>query len=293
MTITASMVKALRERSGAGMMDCKKALEEADGDLEAAVGVLRKSGIAKAAKKAGRTAAEGLVLAKQNEEYVCLVEINCETDFVANDENFRSFAELVAEKILAEGPEDLEALKNCSTPNGLIEEVATELSAKVGEKIDLRRFVTVEKRQQVAGIYLHGNKIGVVTLVDSSSEDVARDVAMHIAATNPLAIGSEDLQDDVLEKEREIHRSQAEETSKPPEIIEKMVSGKMKKFIAENTLLGQNYVKDNEKTVAAYLDETKSSISKFYRFEVGEGIEKKTTDFAEEVAAQAQNFGGS
>ena len=291
MTITASMVKELRERSGAGMMDCKKALEEADGDLEAAIGVLRKSGIAKAAKKAGRTAAEGLVLAKQNEEYVCLVEINCETDFVANDENFRSFAELVAEKILAEVPEDLEALKNCSTPNGLIEEVATELSVKVGEKIDLRRFVTVEKREQAAGIYLHGNKIGVVTLVDSSSEDVARDVAMHIAATNPLAIGSEDLQDDVLEKEREIHRSQAEETSKPPEIIEKMVSGKMKKFIAENTLLGQSYVKDNEKTVAAYLDETKSSISKFYRFEVGEGIEKKTTDFAEEVAAQAQNTG--
>ena len=137
--------------------------------------------------------------------------------------------------------------------------MATELSAKVGEKIDLRRFVVVEKRQHVAGIYLHGNKIGVVTLLDSSSEGVARDIAMHIAATNPLAIGSEDLQEDVLEKEREIHRSQAEETGKPPEIIEKMVSGKMK-FIAENTLLGQNYVKDNEKTVAAYLNETK----KFY-----------------------------
>ena len=293
MTITASMVKELRERSGAGMMDCKKALEEVGGDLEAAIEFLRKSGIAKAAKKAGRTAAEGLVLAKQNEEYVCLVEINCETDFVANDENFRSFAELVAENILAERPEDLEALKNCSTPKGLIEEMATELSAKVGEKIDLRRFVTVEKRQQVAGIYLHGNKIGVITLLDSSSEGVARDIAMHIAATNPLAIGSEDLQEDVLEKEREIHRSQAEETGKSPEIIEKMVSGKMKKFIAENTLLGQNYVKDNEKTVAAYLDETKSSISKFYRFEVGEGVEKKTVDFAEEVAAQAQNSGGS
>ena len=188
---------------------------------------------------------------------------------------------------------DLEALKNCSTPTGLIKEMATELSAKVGEKIDLRRFVTVEKREQVAGIYLHGNKIGVVALLDSSSEGVARDIAMHIAATNPLAIGSEDLQEDVLEKEREIHRSQAEETGKPPEIIEKMVSGRMKKFIAENTLLGQNYVKDNEKTVAAYLDETKSSISKFYRFEVGEGIEKKTVDFAEEVAAQAQNSGGS
>ena len=274
-------------------MDCKKALEEVNGDLEAAIEFLRKSGIAKAAKKAGRTAAEGLVLAKQNEEYVCLVEINCETDFVANDENFRSFADLVAEKILAEQPEDLEALKNCSTPTGLIKEMATELSAKVGEKIDLRRFVTVEKRQQVAGIYLHGNKIGVVTLLDSSSDGVARDIAMHIAATNPLAIGSEDLQEDVLEKEREIHRSQAEETGKPPEIIEKMVSGRMKKFIAENTLLGQNYVKDNEKTVAAYLDETKSSISKFYRFEVGEGVEKKTVDFAEEVAAQAQNFGGS
>ena len=293
MTITASMVKELRERSGAGMMDCKKALEEVDGDLEAAIEFLRKSGIAKAAKKAGRTAAEGLVLAKQNEEYVCLVEINCETDFVANDENFRSFADLVAENILAERPEDLEALKNCSTPTGLIKEMATELSAKVGEKIDLRRFVTVEKREQVAGIYLHGNKIGVVTLLDSSSEGVARDIAMHIAATNPLAIGSEDLQEDVLEKEREIHRSQAEETGKPPEIIEKMVSGRMKKFIAENTLLGQNYVKDNEKTVATYLDETKSSISKFYRFEVGEGIEKKTVDFAEEVAAQAQNSGGS
>lgn len=293
MTITASMVKELRERSGAGMMDCKKALEEVGGDLEAAIEFLRKSGIAKAAKKAGRTAAEGLVLAKQNEEYVCLVEINCETDFVANDGNFRSFAELVAETILAEMPKDLVALKNCRTPKGVIEEIATELSAKVGEKIDLRRFVITEKKKQIAGIYLHGNKIGVVALVDSTSDVVARDIAMHIAATNPLAISSDDLEDDVLDKEREIHRSQAEETGKSPEIIEKMVSGRMKKFIGENTLLGQNYVKDNEKTVAAYLDETKSSISKFYRFEVGEGIEKKTVDFAEEVAAQAQNSGGS
>ena len=164
MTITASMVKELRERSGAGMMDCKKALEEVDGDLEAAIEHLRKSGIAKAAKKAGRTAAEGLVLAMQNETFACLVEINCETDFVANDQNFRSFAELVAEKILSEGPEDLEALKKCGTPKGSIEEIATELSAKVGEKIDLRRFVMIEKKQQIAGIYLHGNKIGVVTL---------------------------------------------------------------------------------------------------------------------------------
>jgi len=287
------MVKELRERSGAGMMDCKKALEKVDGDLEAAIEYLRKSGIAKAAKKAGRTAAEGLVLAKQNETCVCLVEINCETDFVANDKNFRSFADLVAEKILVEGPENLEALKSCGTSEGSIEEVATELSAKVGEKIDLRRFVMIEKKHQIAGIYLHGNKIGVVALVESSNETVARNIAMHIAATNPLAISSDDLQEDVLEKEREIHRSQAEETGKPAEIIEKMVSGRMKKFIAENTLLGQSYVKDNEKTVAAYLEETKSSISKFYRIEVGEGIEKKTVDFAEEVAAQAQNSGAA
>ena len=210
---------------------------------------------------------------------------------MANDQNFRSFAELVAEKILSEGPENLEALKKCGTPKGSIDEVATELSAKVGEKIDLRRFVMIEKKRQIAGIYLHGNKIGVVALVDSSNEVVAKDIAMHIAATSPLAISSDDLQDDVLEKEREIHRSQAEESGKPPEIIEKMVAGRMKKFIAENTLLGQSYVKDNEKTVAAYLEETKSYISKFYRYEVGEGIEKKTVDFAEEVAAQAQNSG--
>ena len=288
MTITAAMVKELREVSGAGMMDCKKALQEADGNLEAALEHLRKSGIAKAANKAGRTAAEGIVLIKENDNQVVLLEVNCETDFVANDKSFTDFSVAVADIILQSHPKDLDELRSCETNKGSVEEASSELSAKVGEKIDVRRFILLDKKEGLAGTYIHGKRIGVVVLIDSGNMVVAKDVAMHVAATNPLAIDSNGIPERILEKEREIHRSQANETGKPPEIVEKMIFGRMKKFVAENTLLGQTFVKNNDLTVAKFLEESGVKVSAFYRYEVGEGIEKKTLDFAEEVAAQAQ-----
>ncbi|MEC9247399.1 MAG: translation elongation factor Ts [Pseudomonadota bacterium] len=288
MTITAAMVKELREVSGAGMMDCKKALQEADGNLETAIEHLRKSGIAKAANKAGRTAAEGIVLIKENDNQVVLLEVNCETDFVENDKNFTDFSVAVADIILQSDPKDLDELRSCETNKGSVEEASSELSAKVGEKIDVRRFILLDKKDGLAGTYIHGKRIGVVVLIDSGDRLAAKDVAMHVAATNPLAIDSNGIPERILEKEREIHRSQANETGKPPEIVEKMIFGRMKKFVAENTLLGQTFVKNNDLTVAKFLEESGVKVSAFYRYEVGEGIEKKTLDFAEEVAAQAQ-----
>ena len=288
MTISVSMVKELRERSGAGMMDCKKALQVASGDLEAAIEHLRKSGIAKAAKKAGRTAADGAIVVHDSPTGTALVEINCETDFVANDKNFIDFSSSVAKIILDYKPLDVSKLKTLTTQNGTIEELTNELSAKVGEKIDVRRFVIVDKTKGFVGTYLHGARIGVIVVIDSDNETVVKDVAMHVAATNPIAVDGSGISPELLENEKEIQRSQANESGKPPEIIEKMISGRMKKFVAENTLLGQTFVKDSGKTISKYLEESGSNIIEFHRFEVGEGIEKKRDDFAKEVAAQTQ-----
>lgn len=289
MAITASMVKELRERSGAGMMECKKALVETDGDIEAAIEHLRKTGAAKAAKKAGRIAAEGAIAYAADGNAAVMIEINSETDFVANDENFGSFSDTVATTALAAGLSDVEALAAAATSGGQsVEELRTELIAKIGENIDIRRIVRVDSAGGLIATYLHGKRIGVVVRMQGGSSDLARDIAMHIAASNPVCVAESDVPSEVLEKEREIQSAQAAESGKPPEIIEKMVSGRLKKFVAEITLHGQPFVKDPDKTVQKLLQENDATVDHFVRFEVGEGIEKKTENFAEEVMAQAR-----
>lgn len=292
MEISAGMVKELRERSGAGMMECKKALVETSGDIEGALEVLRKSGAAKAAKKAGRIAAEGAIVAASNAGLAVLVEVNSETDFVANDANFGRFAAAVAGAVLATGASDVEALKDAAGSDGLsIEQMRTELVGKIGEKVEVRRFVTVPRAGHVVESYLHGRRIGVLVALAGGSSELARDIAMHIAAINPVCISEAEIPAQLLAKEREIHQAQAAQSGKPPEIVEKMVAGRLKKFIAESTLLGQPFVKDADKTVAQLLKEQGATVVRFVRYEVGEGIEKKEENFAEEVMAQARSAG--
>ncbi len=290
MEISAAMVKELRERSGAGMMECKKALVETGGDVEGALDALRKSGAAKAAKKAGRIAAEGAIVAASNADTTVLVEVNSETDFVANDANFSRYTAAVAAAVLATGASDVEALKDAVGSDGLsIEQMRTELVGKVGEKIEVRRFVTVPRAGQVVESYLHGRRIGVLVVLTGGSSELARDIAMHIAASNPVCVNEAEIPVQLLAKEREIHLAQAAQSGKPPEIIEKMVTGRLKKFIAEATLLGQPFVKDPDKTVEQLLKAQGATVVRFVRYEVGEGIEKKEDNFAEEVMAQARS----
>lgn len=292
MSISAAMVKELRERTGAGMMECKKALVAADGDVDLAMENLRKSGAAKAAKKAGRVAAEGVVVtAGGGDGAVTMAEINSETDFVAKDENFLAFAGDVAETALAEAPADVAALADCAASGGggTVEQRRLELVQKVGENITVRRFERIEPAPDAAlGVYLHGGRIGVVVELVGGDGDLARDIAMHVAAANPSAVSEADLAPEVLEKEREIQIAQAEQSGKPREIIEKMVTGRLKKFVAEITLLGQPFVKDPDQTVGKLLEGAGAKVTRFVRFEVGEGIEKEADNFADEVMAQAQ-----
>lgn len=289
MAISASMVKELRERSGAGMMECKKALVETDGDIEAAIEHLRKSGAAKAAKKAGRIAAEGAIVTAVNDTAAVMVEINSETDFVANDDNFQQFSELVAQSALDGAPADVAALLASSAAGGdTIETLQTALTAKIGEKIDIRRFVRIETGGATVESYLHGKRIGVLVMMDGGDQALARDIAMHIAATNPVCIAESDVPQDLLDKEREINAAQAAESGKPAEIVEKMVTGKLRKFVKEITLLGQPFVKDPDVSVEKLLKDKQASVARFIRYEVGEGIEKKSENFAEEVMAQAR-----
>ncbi len=292
MAISASMVKELRERSGAGMMECKKALVETDGDIDAAIEHLRKSGAAKAAKKAGRIAAEGAIVAAVGDGAAAMVEINSETDFVANDENFTRFCDTVAAAVLEHAPADVAALGALTAAGGeSFEQLRTELSAKVGEKIDIRRFVRIDAGDDVIESYLHGKRIGVLVRLAGGTPELARDLAMHIAASNPLCVGEDDVPAETLEKEREVQRAQAAESGKPPEIVEKMITGRIRKFIAEITLLGQPFVKDPDQTVAKLVKAQGATVVGFVRFEVGEGIEKKEENFAEEVMAQARSAG--
>ncbi len=294
MAISASQVKELRERSGAGMMECKNALVETDGDIEAAIEHLRKSGAAKAAKKAGRIAAEGAIVAAVGEGSAALVEVNSETDFAANDETFTSFGALVAAAVLDADPADVAALSALQVGGGLtVEQLRTDLTAKIGEKIDVRRFVRIAGQGETVASYLHGKRIGVVVRMAGGDGDLARDIAMHVAASNPVCVSEADVAQDLLDKEREIHRAQAAESGKPPEIVEKMIAGRLKKFVNEITLLGQPFVKDPDKTVAKLLAEHDATVLQFVRFEVGEGIEKKQENFAEEVMAQARSAGHS
>ncbi len=287
MAITASLVKELRDRTGSGMMECKKALVESDGDIEAAVEVMRKSGAATADKKAGRVAADGAIKVTVSDDgkTAVILEINSETDFVAKDDNFQAFADGVLAKVARQKPASVDALSTMTMANGqTVEEARQALIAKVGENIQVRRFEVVETDSSISS-YLHGARIGV--LVDSSAEvSLARDIAMHVAAFNPQFVDQDSVPADFVEKEKSILVTQAESSGKPAEIIEKMIQGRLNKFLAEITLLGQPFVKDPDQKVNELLTSAGASVTRFIRYEVGEGIDKKVEDFAADVASQ-------
>jgi len=286
--ITASMVKELRERTGLGMMDCKKALGEADGDMEKAIEDLRKASGLKAAKKASRVAAEGVVLTKIAEDgnYGVILEINSETDFVARDDNFLDFAQQALELAYSNKDADVAALLDAG-----LEDTRQALVQKIGENINLRRVERLSVEQADDGIiesYVHGSRIGVIIALKGGDEALACDIAMHIAAINPMVVRAEDVPEDVLAKETEIYSAQARESGKPEEIIAKMIEGRLRKFVAEVSLLEQPFVKDPDTTISGLLKQAGADIINFTRYEVGEGIEKEEVDFATEVAQQAK-----
>lgn len=288
MAITAARVKELRERTGAGMMECKKALVETDGDIDIAIENMRKSGMAKADKKAGRVAAEGLVSIQMDDagKFAAIVEVNCETDFVTKGDDFKNFVNGVAQCVLNNKPDDLDALLTTVLADGVsVEDSRKNLIAKVGENMSVRRFDVIESKGQLAA-YKHGERIGVLVNLDGGDEILGKDIAMHIAASNPVCISEADVDPALIEKERDIFAAQAAESGKPPEIVEKMVTGRIKKYLKEVTLLGQPFVKDPDQTIAQLLDKAGASVAGFVRYQVGEGIEKKNENFAEEVAAQ-------
>jgi elongation factor Ts len=288
MDIKPALVKELRERTGAGMMECKKALVETKGDIDLAGEWLRKAGAAKADKKASRVAAEGRVAIRSDEKagrHVVL-EVNSETDFVAKDENFRAFVEKLAEVVLSQRPATVEALLKSTVDGRTIEELRLELVTKVGENISVRRFDVVESRGTV-GAYVHGTRIGVLVEIEGGTAALARDLAMQVASLSPRYVAGEDVPKELIDKEREIIVAQTAEEKKPPEILAKMVEGKVRKFVDEITLTGQVFVKDDKKRVRDVLAAHKAKVKSFRRFEVGEGIEKKATDFRSEVMAQA------
>ncbi|WP_025563187.1 translation elongation factor Ts [Psychromonas sp. SP041] len=283
MAITAQQVKELRDRTAAGMMDCKKALVEADGDIELAIENMRKSGAIKAAKKAGRIAAEGAIFAKTNGATALIIEVNCETDFVAMDKSFLAFAEKVADIALANKIDTVEALSSQAFDDSTVEEARELLVAKIGENISVRRLQIVEGEN--LGAYVHGRKIGVISVLTGGDADLAKDIAMHVAAASPQFVKPENVPADVVAKEKEIQLQIAIESGKPAEIAEKMVNGRMAKFTGEVSLTGQSFIKDPSISVAKLLKGANADVVSFIRLEVGEGIEKKTEDFAAEVAA--------
>ena len=289
MTITASLVKELRERTGAGMMDCKKALVETNGDADAAAELLRTTGQAKAEKKAGRVAAEGVVeIATDGSGCAVLLEVNSETDFVAKDENFLNFATAAAKLALAAKPADLDALLAAEVaPGETLEEARKTLIAKIGENVAIRRFELIDAQGEI-GHYTHGSRIGVIVDVTGGDEQLRKDLAMHIAAASPECVSDADVPADMLERERRILTEQAEQEGKPPEIVAKMIEGRLRKYLAEITLVGQPFVKDPDTTVGKLLKQNNASVTSFARIEVGEGIEKKQEDFAAEVEAQVR-----
>ncbi|MEO5963522.1 MAG: translation elongation factor Ts [Thermomonas sp.] len=288
--ITASQVKELRERTGAGMMECKKALGETNGDIDAAAESLRKSGLAKADKKAGRVAAEGRIMMAQDGGKAVLVEINSETDFVAKDDNFLDFANAVVNAALASGAADVEALKSVVLPSGgTVEEVRAAVIAKVGENLQVRRMARIESNNNVAA-YVHGGKIGVLVELAGGDAELARGVAMHIAAMNPPYNKAADVPADFVAKEKEIELAKMSEKdkAKPAEILEKIIGGKIAKIVNENTLYGQAYVLNTEQTVEAAVKAAGADVVSFTRLAVGEGIEKVVEDYAAEVAKAMQ-----
>ena len=288
MAISAALVKELRERTGAGMMECKKALADANGDIEAAIESMRISGQAKAAKKAGRIAAEGIISIAREGKRVVMIEINCETDFVTKGEDFQNFCQTVTQSLLQQHPDNLESLLEIPLPGGkTIEETRKDLIAKIGENINARRFTSYDSQGGTLGVYLHGARIGVLVDMQGGDETLAKDIAMHIAASRPACVNASEVPAELIAKERTIYAAQAAESGKPANIIEKMVDGRIKKFLTEITLLGQAFVKNPDQTVEKLLAENKATVLRFQRFEVGEGLEKKSGNFAEEVMQQA------
>jgi len=290
MSVKAGIVKELRQRTGAGMMECKKALVECDGDLEKASQWLREKGVVSAEKKAGRITADGKIALKITESCRSgvLVEVNCETDFVARDNSFDNFVNQVADFILDNKPRSLESLLLGTLGNGeTIEAAKNLLISVIGENVSVRRFSDMEASEgQVYG-YLHGKKIGVLLSVVGGPDELGSDLAMHIAATNPVAIDESQLSKEILDKEREIYLSQARDAGKPSAVVDRIVEGKMKKYVSETTLLGQRFVKDAEITIEDLLENNNARVLDFVRYELGEGLEKRTDDFVGEVLAQA------
>ena len=285
--MSAALVKELRERTGLGLMECKKALSEAGGDIDAAIEALRKSSGMKAAKKAGRTAADGVVAIQtaDNGSFAAMVEVNSETDFVARDDNFLNFVRSVVGKAYEERIDDVSELAD-----GDIENARQALVQKIGENISVRRLVTHAADGGVIGGYVHSNnRIGVLVSLKGGSEELARDVAMHVAAVNPQVVSPEDMPEDLVTKEREIYSAQAKDSGKPPEIVEKMIEGRIRKFLSENSLTEQAFVKDPDTTVGKLVLRAGAEVLSFTRYEVGEGIEVEKVDFASEVAAQLGN----
>jgi elongation factor Ts len=295
MSVTADTVRQLRERTGAGMMECKKALVETQGNLDAAAELMRKQGLAKADKKATRVAAEGVIAIERaaDRHSAGMVEINCETDFVAREHDFRAFAHDVARTVIAARPANLEALLAAPLPSGeSVDERRRALVAKIGEKISVRRFAHLDSPGPL-GAYLHGTRIGVLVALEGGTAELAHDLAMHIAASNPRYISAAEVPEAEVAKEREILTEQAAREGKSPEIVAKMVAGRLRKALAELTLQGQPFVKDPEQTIEALLKTAAARVREFQRFEVGAGIEKKSEDFVAEVMAQVSAAGRS
>lgn len=290
MAITASQVKELRQRTGAGMMECKKALVETDGDIELAIEQMRKSGMAKADKKADRIAAEGAIIIQldMDRKNAAILEVNSETDFVSGGDDFKDFANAVCANVLKNKPADVDVLSASTLESGsTVDDTRRTLIAKIGEKISVRRFENISTPGYL-GVYLHGSSIGVVVNMEGGSEDLAKDIAMHIAASKPVCVSSEQVDPALLEKEREIFSAQAKESGKPDNIIEKMIEGRVSKYLKEITLVGQPFIKDPDTTIEKLLKANDAKVISFCRYEVGEGIEKKEENFAEEVMAQAK-----
>jgi elongation factor Ts len=295
MAVTAEAVKILRERTGAGMMECKKALVEANGDLDAAAEAMRKSGLAKADKKASRVAAEGVIVLERSADgkRAAIVEVNCETDFVAREKDFQNFASAVAKVALEHRPADVASLGSLAIPGGqAVEDTRRVLIAKIGENISVRRFQVVEA-PAVVGAYLHGTRIGALVVMKSGDEAVAKDIAMHVAAINPARVTAAEVPADEVAKEKAVYVDQAaadpKNAGKPRELLEKIVEGKVRKWLNEVTLLGQPFVKDDKQTVEQYLKKAGGEVLSMVRYEVGAGIEKKQEDFAEEVRKQVES----
>lgn len=287
--ISAQLVKELRERTGAGMMECKKFLTESEGDIEAAIISMRKAGQAKADKKSDRIAAEGIIAIASQGQNAVMIEINSETDFVARDENFTTFANRTAEAAAQKSIDSVEALSSTTLESGnTVEQARQELVAKIGENIRLRRIAQLST-EGVIGTYLHGSKIGVLVSMKNGDETLAKDIAMHVAASKPLVVSHDQVSTEDIEKEREIFTAQAKESGKPQEIIDKMIEGRIQKFIAEVSLLGQPFIKNPDVKVSQLLKEKNAEVISFIRYEVGEGIEKKEDNFVEEVMAQVRS----